>query len=184
MPYYERRIYAGPMLEVKRYMGTQGGRPLGSRKKDDSKSRDELNDVQSWRKLWRLLACNFSKANGDLCLTLKFEKWVAREEAHKQYERFLKQLRYIRKKRGMEELKYLIPVVKSLRESGVACEIYPEQSKLKKQFDYADKKAIPFLSIVGGNEVEAGIVNLKNLTTGEQQSFAKDDLEGMLSFIC
>lgn len=108
MPYYERRIYAGPMLEVKRYMGTQGGRPLGSRKKDDSKSREELNDVQSWRKLWRLLACNFSKANGDLCLTLKFEKWVAREEAHKQYERFLKQLRYIRKKRGMEELHYII----------------------------------------------------------------------------
>jgi histidyl-tRNA synthetase len=84
---------------------------------------------------------------------------------------------------GTEELKYLIPVVKTLREAGVPCEIYPEQTKLKKQFDYADKKTIPFLSIVGGNEVEAGVINLKNLTTGDQQSFAKDDLEGMLAFL-
>jgi histidyl-tRNA synthetase len=84
---------------------------------------------------------------------------------------------------GSDELKYLIPVVKSLREAGVSCEIYPEQTKLKKQFDYADKKCIPFLSIVGGNEVAEGIINLKNLTTGTQQSFAKDDLNAMMEFL-
>ena len=84
---------------------------------------------------------------------------------------------------GTEELKYLIPVVKSLREAGVACVIYPEQSKLKKQFDYADKKAIPFLSIVGGNEIAEGLVNIKNLSTGEQKSFAKDDLASMLEYL-
>lgn len=84
---------------------------------------------------------------------------------------------------GAEELKYMIPVVRSLREAGVSCEIYPEQSKLKKQFDYADRKSIPFLSIVGGNEVAEGIVNLKNLATGEQKSFAKDDLNSMMEFL-
>ena len=84
---------------------------------------------------------------------------------------------------GADELKYLIPVVKSLREAGVPCEIYPEQSKLKKQFDYADKKFIPFLSIVGGNEVQENVVNIKNLATGEQQSFVKTDIEGMLAFM-
>ena len=84
---------------------------------------------------------------------------------------------------GQDELKYLIPVVKSLREAGVPCEIYPEQSKLKKQFDYADKKLIPFLSIVGGNEVAEGLVNIKNLSTGEQKSFAKDDVAAMLAFL-
>jgi histidyl-tRNA synthetase len=84
---------------------------------------------------------------------------------------------------GTDELKYLIPVVKSLREAGVACEIYPEQSKLKKQFDYADKKAIPFLSIVGGNEVAEGVINIKNLSSGEQKSFAKDDVDGMMAFM-
>ena len=84
---------------------------------------------------------------------------------------------------GSDELRYLIPVVKSLREAGVPCEIYPEQTKLKKQFDYADKRAIPFLSIVGGNEAAEGIVNIKNLSTGEQKSFAKDDVASMLEFL-
>ena len=84
---------------------------------------------------------------------------------------------------GVEELKYLIPVVKSLREAGVPCEIYPEQAKLKKQFDYADKKSIPFLSIVGGNEIAEGVVNVKNLATGEQKSFSKDDVASMLAFL-
>jgi histidyl-tRNA synthetase len=84
---------------------------------------------------------------------------------------------------GVEELKYLIPVVKSLREAGVPCEIYPEQTKLKKQFDYADKKAIPFLSIVGGNEMAEGVVNIKNLSSGEQKSFSKDDVTSILEFL-
>lgn len=84
---------------------------------------------------------------------------------------------------NMGELKYLIPVVKSLREAGVSCEIYPENSKLKKQFDYADKKAIPFISIVGETEAAAGMVNVKNLASGEQKSFAKDDVDGIIAFL-
>ena len=81
-----------------------------------------------------------------------------------------------------EALSYIIPVVKSLREAGVACEIYPDKSKLKKQFDYADRKGIPFVSINGGDEAASGIVNLKNLSSGEQKTFAKDDIEGMKAF--
>ena len=84
---------------------------------------------------------------------------------------------------GADELRYLLPVVKSLREAGVSCEIYPENSKLKKQFDYADKKHIPFLSIVGGNEAEAGVINVKNLSTGEQKSFGKDNISDILAFL-
>ena len=81
-----------------------------------------------------------------------------------------------------EALSYIIPVVKSLREAGVACEIYPDKSKLKKQFDYAARKGIPFVSINGGDEASSGIVNLKNLSSGEQKTFAKDDVEGMTAF--
>lgn len=84
---------------------------------------------------------------------------------------------------GEAELRYLIPVVKSLRESGISCEIYPESSKLKKQFDYADKKSIPFISITGTSEAEQGVINLKNLASGEQKSFAKDDLAGIIAFV-
>ncbi len=84
---------------------------------------------------------------------------------------------------GSEELCYLIPVVKQLREAGVPCEIYPESSKLKKQFDYADRKKIPFISIVGETEAAEGLVNIKNLSSGEQQSFKKEDIASILEFI-
>ena len=84
---------------------------------------------------------------------------------------------------GQAELRYLIPLVKALRESGVACEIYPESTKLKKQFDYADKKLIPFISINGETEVSGSMVNIKNLSTGVQSSFSKDDLSGILAFL-
>ena len=84
---------------------------------------------------------------------------------------------------GADEVKYLLPLVCKLRESGVSCEIFPDSAKLKKQFDYADRKAIPFISITGGDEVSKDQVNLKNLSTGEQKSFAKDDIGGILKFI-
>ncbi|MCR4565108.1 MAG: histidine--tRNA ligase [Bacteroidales bacterium] len=84
---------------------------------------------------------------------------------------------------NMGETAYLLPVVKALREEGVSCEIYPENTKLKKQFDYADRKGIPFISICGSDEAAAGLINLKNLATGEQQSFSKDDLAGITAWI-
>lgn len=84
---------------------------------------------------------------------------------------------------GAEELKYILPVASALRSEGVAVEIYPDQTKLKKQFEYADRKFIPFLSINGGSEVEAGTVNIKNLSSGEQKSFPKDDAKGMREFL-
>lgn len=84
---------------------------------------------------------------------------------------------------GEKELKYLIPCVRVLREAGVSCEIYPEAAKLKKQFDYADKKNIPFISIVGETEVSSGVLNIKNLTSGEQLTFPKDDIAAILSFL-
>ena len=80
-------------------------------------------------------------------------------------------------------LPYLIPVVRSLRETGVACEVYPDAGKLKKQFDYASRKAIPFISINGSEEAANGTINLKNLSTGDQRSFSKDDLRAMREFL-
>ncbi|MBR1927230.1 MAG: histidine--tRNA ligase [Bacteroidales bacterium] len=84
---------------------------------------------------------------------------------------------------GAEETRFILPVAKALRDRGVAVEIYPDPSKLKKQFDYADRKAIPFLSITGANEVESGLVNIKNLVSGEQKSFTANDFPGILGFL-
>ena len=81
-------------------------------------------------------------------------------------------------------LPYIVPVVRTLRGAGVSCEIYPDQTKLKKQFDYAEKKGIPFVSINGSDEAASGKINVKNLSTGEQMSFAKDDIDALVAFIC
>ena len=84
---------------------------------------------------------------------------------------------------GAKELLYLLPVAKALREAGVAVEIYPDAAKLKKQFDYADRKSIPFLSITGETEMAEGVINVKDLSSGEQKSFSKDDIASIISFL-
>ena len=84
---------------------------------------------------------------------------------------------------GADELRYVLPVAQALREAGVAVEVYPEATKLKKQFDYAEKKAIPYISINGSNEIEAGTVNIKNLQSGVQQAFPASDLPAILEFL-
>ena len=84
---------------------------------------------------------------------------------------------------GSRELLYVLPVARALREAGVSVEVYPDSAKLKKQFDYADRKSIPFLSINGESEMEAGTVQLKNLATGEQKAFSKDDTTAILAFL-
>jgi len=78
---------------------------------------------------------------------------------------------------------YVLPIASSLRAAGVAVEVYPESGKLKKQFEYADRKGIPFISICGSSEAEAGQVNIKNLASGEQKSFASGDLKAILEFL-
>ncbi len=84
---------------------------------------------------------------------------------------------------GSSELLYVLPVARALREAGVSVEVYPDSTKLKKQFDYADRKSIPFLSINGESEMAAGTVQLKNLATGEQKAFSKDDTAAILAFL-
>ena len=84
---------------------------------------------------------------------------------------------------GADELRYVLPVAAALRSAGIAVEVYPEASKLRKQFEYAEKRAIPFISINGSSEMEAGTVNVKNLETGTQQAFAASDLSAILNFL-
>ena len=81
---------------------------------------------------------------------------------------------------GDREVAYAIPVAASLRAAGIACEIYPDKAKLKKQFEYADRKGIPYLAIVGDQEVSEGTVTLKNLATGEQRPVPKESLAATL----
>ena len=84
---------------------------------------------------------------------------------------------------GAAETAYVLPVAAALRSEGVSVEVYPDSSKLKKQFEYADRKVIPFLSICGADEAAADLVQIKNLSSGEQRSFSKEDVGSMLEFI-
>ena len=70
---------------------------------------------------------------------------------------------------GQDELRYALHWAKELRANGIAVEVYPEPAKMKKQMGYANDKNIPFVAIVGGDEMAQNKVMLKNMTTGEQQ---------------
>ncbi|MEM9856076.1 MAG: histidine--tRNA ligase [Bacteroidota bacterium] len=69
-----------------------------------------------------------------------------------------------------ESQRYGLPILKSIRNVGISCEIYPETAKIKKQFSYADKKGIPFVLIIGSDEMSSGILKLKNLNTGREST--------------
>lgn len=71
-------------------------------------------------------------------------------------------------------------LVKELRAKGIAAEIYPEQSKLKKQMSWADSLGIPYVAIIGDRELAEGVVTLKNMSTGDQTTVAQDKLAEML----
>ena len=77
---------------------------------------------------------------------------------------------------GQDELRYALSWAKELRAHNIAVEVYPEPAKMKKQMGYADDKAIPYVAIVGGNEMETNTVMLKNMTTGEQKQVTLDEL--------
>ncbi len=77
---------------------------------------------------------------------------------------------------GQKELLYSLPWVKALRSKGLNAEIYPETAKMKKQMSYADNKRIPFVAIVGENEMNAEKVMLKNMKTGEQDLVSLEEI--------
>ena len=77
---------------------------------------------------------------------------------------------------GEKETAYCLPILAKARQAGIRCEIYPDAAKMKKQMQYANQKQVPFVAIVGENEMAEGRVTLKNMETGEQQLLTPDEL--------
>ncbi|MHB1180080.1 MAG: histidine--tRNA ligase [Daejeonella sp.] len=77
--------------------------------------------------------------------------------------------------------KYALPLLQQLRKSGINTEIYPESAKLKKQMNYADDKNIPYVILIGSDEMETGMLSLKNMKSGEQQKLPADQIISLLS---
>ena len=80
---------------------------------------------------------------------------------------------------GSEEQSVAMRLVGELRNHGVAAEIYPDSGKMKKQMEFANRRGIPYVVILGSEERERGVVLVKDMATGEQREVAFDALAAM-----
>ncbi len=71
---------------------------------------------------------------------------------------------------GPNEASRCMELADRLRDAGINTEVYPENTKLKKQFAYADKKRIPYIVLIGENELTTGMISVKDMKSGEQHS--------------
>jgi histidyl-tRNA synthetase len=78
------------------------------------------------------------------------------------------------------QLKCLV-LANSLRAHGISCEVYPDITKIKKSFEYADKKGIKFVAVIGSEEIKSGLISLKDMNSGSQEEFTLDQLSRYLS---
>jgi len=77
--------------------------------------------------------------------------------------------------------KYALPLLQKLRNANIAAELYPSSAKLKKQMSYADAKNIPYVILIGEEEMKTGLLTLKDMQSGEQQQLAAEIIVGKLS---
>ena len=77
---------------------------------------------------------------------------------------------------GEREAAFSLRVLSQVRAAGISAEIYPDCCKMKKQMSYANAQGVPFVALVGENEMAEGKVTLKNMATGEQCLLTPDEL--------
>jgi histidyl-tRNA synthetase len=78
---------------------------------------------------------------------------------------------------------YSFKALTQVREAGINADIYPEPAKMKKQLDYADKRKVPFVVIIGSEETQTGQLAFKNMVSGEQQKLDLDKIIEILKGI-
>ncbi len=77
---------------------------------------------------------------------------------------------------GEKEVRYCLPLLKVMRDNNINSEIYPDSAKMNKQMTYANNKNIPFVLLVGENEMQKGLLTVKNMVSGEQSEIKFDEL--------
>ena len=82
---------------------------------------------------------------------------------------------------GFKESNYCLPLLKKIRANGISAELYPVADKMKKQMNYANRKNIQFVILVGENEIGSGMLKVKNMKTGEQLNLNINELIKQLS---
>ena len=81
---------------------------------------------------------------------------------------------------GETEQPAALRAMKQLRAAGIPCEMYPDAAKMKKQMEYANRRASPLVVIIGSDELAAGNATVKNMATGEQQAVPLAELAARL----
>ena len=81
---------------------------------------------------------------------------------------------------GTAEEEASMRIISKLRDKGVAAEIYPEAAKMKKQMEYANRRGIPHVVIIGSEELGEGIATIKDMRTGEQSRRSFDEVVEVL----
>ena len=76
---------------------------------------------------------------------------------------------------------FALPILSQLRAAGIAAELYPQAAKLKKQLGYADSKRIPYVILIGSEEMASGLLSLKNMNSGEQSTLTMQALLAQLA---
>jgi len=76
---------------------------------------------------------------------------------------------------------FALPILSQLRAAGIAAELYPQATKLKKQLGYADSKRIPYVILIGSEEMASGLLSLKNMNSGEQSTLTMQALLAQLA---
>jgi hypothetical protein len=110
MGYYEKRIQSGPYLEMYRYHALRSpGKqtPRGPVERDTTEYQEELNSVAAWKKLFRLELCNFSRAAGDLFVTVTHRERITEADALREERNLIARLKRLRKRLGLSNLKYI-----------------------------------------------------------------------------
>jgi histidyl-tRNA synthetase len=77
---------------------------------------------------------------------------------------------------GLQEQTVALTLLNTIRQTGINAEIYPEAAKIKKQMNYANQKNIPWVVILGENEINQDVVTLKNMRSGEQKAVSHEQL--------
>ena len=81
---------------------------------------------------------------------------------------------------GEKEEKYCLPLLSQIRREGINAEIYPDSDKLKKQMNYANNKKIPFVALIGENEMQEKMITVKDMNSGEQKKMTFEELINLL----
>ncbi len=81
---------------------------------------------------------------------------------------------------GEKALDYILPLLGELRSEGITAEVYPDDAKMKKQMSYANALSIPYVAFIGDDEIEQHTISVKDMESGEQQSYTTEELIALL----